>query len=100
MPNYHIEAIDSCREKLDGVKGKFPECADGLPTTCAPDMYGQLAGSGAISSAVDTMAAALRDEFQKAGERAGQISGALDKISVSVQQDEEVNAEMMRLESR
>lgn len=100
MPNYHIEAIDSCRQKLDGLKGKFPQAADGIPQEIAQEMFGNLPSSGAICAAVRRIATTVTREFEAAGTKAGEIASALDKVTTAVQQNEEINAEMLRLDKR
>lgn len=100
VPNYHIEAIDSCRAKLEGLRGKFPQAADGVPEQVSGEIFGGLPSSGAISAAVSGVVSNVRGEFEAAGTRSGEIAAALDKVTTAVQESEEINAEMLRLDNR
>src|ERR1700716_2738768 len=96
MPNYNVEAINTCMRKAQDYKPKFGEIADSFPQVCtAPSLYGTLPSSAAVSQAVDALNTAMHTQFNAAESKLDQVAHALDAVVQSVQNSEENSARSM-----
>jgi hypothetical protein len=96
MPNYNVEAINTCMRKAQDYKPKFGEIADSFPQVCTdPSVYGTLPSSAAVSQAVDALNTAMHTQFNAAESKLDQVAHALDAVVQSVQNSEENSARSM-----
>lgn len=81
----NAEAMDQCRSTVSSQAGQFGAVGDGFASQYGnPDIFGKLAGSGGLSSAVSGLDSAAGTEFAAAETVLGKVERALDKVQSSV----------------
>ncbi|NUO96804.1 MAG: hypothetical protein HOV96_15060 [Nonomuraea sp.] len=81
----HFDALDDCRTAAKTVAGKFGDLADGYPAKAADSsIFGKLAGSSALATAVDLVESTADREFGKAKSLVQSVERALDLVESNV----------------
>jgi hypothetical protein len=96
VPKYNIDAINACMSKAQDYSTRFRDVGDTFENATVPaGALGELPSSGAVSSAMDNLNAAMNKEFDAAFNRLDQVAHALDAVCVSAQNVESENARSM-----
>ncbi|MGW4412185.1 hypothetical protein ACWEJ6_49880 [Nonomuraea sp. NPDC004702] len=81
----HFEALDDCRIAAKTVAGKFGDLAEGFPAGAADSsIFGKLADSAALATAVDQVESVADREFGKAKSLVQSVERALDLVESNV----------------
>ncbi|PRY32665.1 hypothetical protein [Umezawaea tangerina] len=81
----NAEAMEQCRSTVSSQAGQFGAVGDGFADQYGnPDIFGKLAGSGGLASAVSGLDSAVGTELAAAETVLGKVERALDKVQNSV----------------
>ncbi|NUR88107.1 MAG: hypothetical protein HOY71_28810 [Nonomuraea sp.] len=81
----HFDALDDCRIAAKTVAGKFGDLAEGYPAKAADSsIFGKLADSSALATAVDLVESTADREFGKAKSLVQSVERALDLVESNV----------------
>ena len=78
ISNYNKQEIDNAASAIGAEAGKFGSVGDQVPQNVAASMFGTMAGSGAVASAVSALCNSLRTEYSAAETLIGEIERAMD----------------------
>jgi hypothetical protein len=94
---YNMEALETCRSALDGKAGPVGAIGDGFENQHVDAaIFGQLAASGGLASAVTNFDNSAKQQFDAAEKVLRSASGALDAVRTSMQNIDDANADSMR----
>lgn len=94
---YNMEALDKCRSTLDGKAGPVGAIGDGFENQHVDAaIFGQLAASGGLASAVTNVDNSAKQQFDAAEQVVRSAAGALDAVRTSMQHIDTANAAAMR----
>jgi len=92
-PKYNLDAIEHCRSSVSSLTGPAAAVGDDLPKDVAASMFGELASSSDMASAVNALTAKVIGEYDKAGTVLQGVDRALDAILTTVKNVEDGNAQ-------
>jgi hypothetical protein len=95
--NYHKQDIDNAASAIGAEAGKFGSVGDQVPQNVNAAMFGAMASSGAVASAVSALCNALRTEYSAAEGLVAQIERALDSTNVNNDATEQANQQAFRM---
>lgn len=81
--NYNWSEISQAQTAIGATAGKFGSAGDAVPQSPAASMFGTMANSGAVASAVSALCASLRTEFSAAENLVGEIERAMDAMQTT-----------------
>jgi hypothetical protein len=88
---YNFDAIDACRGAMSTQAGQC--VGDGFQGgTTSADVFGQLAASAGLASAIDGFQSAVHGELQAAESLLRKVESSLDSIETTLQDQEKANA--------
>ena len=94
---YNMEALESCRTKLEGTAGPVGAIGDGFDKQHVnAEIFGTLDAAGQIASAVTQLDQVAKEQFDSAEELLRGAGSALDSVRTSVQDVDKSNAGTMR----
>lgn len=98
VAKFNAEAMDECRSTASSQAGQFGAVGDGFANLHGnPEIFGKLAGSGAVASAASGLDEAAGAEFAAAEKLLGKVERALDTIQRAVDDIDGQSADNFRM---
>jgi hypothetical protein len=98
LAKFNAEAMDQCRSTASSQAGHFGAVGDGFTDLYGnPDVFGKLAVSGGVASAVSGVDEAAATEFAAAEALLGKVERALDTIQQAVANIDDQGADNFRV---